>query len=82
MSAVVNPLSHRSRLLNGAAGLFGALVLYVLSIGPAACLATRSDALIPPLEKFYRPLLVAANWSSLDRLLERYVNWWEALGPN
>ena len=82
MSAFVNPVSHRSRLLNGAAGLFGALVFYVLSIGPAAYFATRSDILIPPLEKFYLPLLVAARWTSLHPLLERYVNWWEALGSN
>lgn len=62
--------------------LVGLLLLYVLSSGPAAYLATRSDILIPLFEKLYLPLIVASERASLHPLLERYVNWWEALNSN
>lgn len=74
-----NPRSLRSRLLTGAAALIMVPVLYALSSGPAAYLATWNDVLIPPVEKLYLPLILAADRASLLPLLERYVNWWEAL---
>ena len=70
-----NPVSLRSRLRNGTAVFVVALVLYILSSGPAAYLATKSDSLLPPFEKVYSPLIVASRWTSLHPLLERYVNW-------
>lgn len=79
---VKNPASIRSRLLTVAAVLVVALVLYVLSVGPAAYFATRSDILLSPFEKLYLPLIVASRWASLHPFLERYVNWWEALNSN
>jgi len=79
---VENRLALRRRLLTGAAVLVATLVLYVLSSGPADYLATRSDGLLPPFEKFYLPLIVAARSASLHPLLEQYVNWWEALSSN
>ena len=53
------------------------LPLYVLSIGPAAWIASRNPAMINAVEIFYFPLSLLARWFSPIRdFLEWYMELW------
>lgn len=66
------------RLLTGAVGFVGLLVLYALSVGPAIFVVGRVDAAagIPLIETLYYPLFVAVNRTPLERPLQAYMRWW------
>ena len=55
------------------------LVIYVLSIGPAAYLLNASGAGRPvkeTVERFYTPLFFLAEKTGTDRQLETYITYW------
>ncbi len=63
-------------------GVVGALVLYVLSVGPVGFAFARinphGDAPVWAKE-FYAPLIWLHDHTFLDKPLESYENWWENL---
>ena len=76
------PPSLRSRLLTGFAGLLGAFVLYLLSIGPARYVWERSVRSHRMIEKLYAPLDWALANTPLYPPLRAYSDWWALLaGP-
>ena len=76
------PPSLRSRLLTGLAGLLGAFVLYLLSIGPARYVWERSVRSHRMIEKLYAPLDWALANTPLYPPLRAYSDWWALLaGP-
>jgi hypothetical protein len=58
-----------------AMALFGALSLYVLSVGPVVRLSD-SNKLPSTFIKIYNPLFWVAHNTGLEEPLVRYVAWW------
>lgn len=53
-----------------------AVVLYVLSIGPAVRLADRLPVLGLALEWFYKPLAAVSYLGGQPTWLDTYLEWW------
>ncbi len=70
------PSSLRSRLLTGFAGLLGAFVLYVLSIGPVGYVSIRSGIQPKSVEYFYTPVGWLLEYTPLQQPMNRYIAWW------
>jgi len=73
------PPSLRSRFLTGFAGLLGAFVLYVLSIGPAGYVCVRNGIDPPFFHRFYTPAMWLMKNTLLREPLRRYDMWWTTL---
>ena len=70
------PPSLRSRLLTGFAGLLGAFVLYLLSIGPAGYVCVRAGVDPPAFHHFYIPAIWLMQNTPLREPIRRYDMWW------
>jgi hypothetical protein len=70
------PVGNRSRPLVVSVTVIAFLAVYVLSIGPAAMLAdkTNSNFLTAIVGFFYSPLLFLPDWARAP--IKDYVNWW------
>ena len=71
-----NPTSLRRLLLRAAATLLALLLLYPLSVGPAAYLMAKLRVHPPLLYRFYAPLAWAINGTPLLKLGNDYIEWW------
>ena len=76
------PPSLRSLITRMACTLIGLLLLYVLSIGPVACVSNRFEFYQQQVGPFYTPLIGVAQYIGLMPALEAYVNWWQGLAPS
>lgn len=52
------------------------LLLYALSIGPAAVVATKYPKCEPALSEFYFPVGWLANHTALEKPLQIYIDSW------
>lgn len=68
--------SHAGRL---SVVIVGALLLYVLSIGPVVAIVAKSGlphAWVKPMEILYAPLIWVCEHTRLRVPMEHYVGWW------
>jgi hypothetical protein len=56
-------------------GVAAAMLLYVLSIGPAASLASHLGS-VKMFASVYRPVVWTASKLNMGGPLTRYINWW------
>jgi hypothetical protein len=54
-------------------------ILYTLSIGPAHYFIRRTDKGVRPYVRAYTPVIWLHDHTSLEKPLERYLQWWGAL---
>ena len=72
-----HPTSPRHLLGRVAATLLALLVMYVLSVGPAVCVAIKLEFSFRAVDHFYAPLLWATEAPPLQQLRYDYVRWWQ-----
>ena len=72
-----HPTSPRHLLGRVAATLLALLVMYVLSVGPAVCVALKLGFKFRAVDRFYAPLLWATEDPPLRQLRDEYVRWWQ-----
>ena len=76
-----HPTSPRKLLLRVAATLLALLLLYVLSIGPAAYVVVKAHNYSKGALRFYAPLIWAIKGTPLEMPIVEYVGWWLRLAP-
>ena len=74
-----NPTSLRRLLLRAAATLLAVVVLYALSVGPAAYLEVKLRSSPMEVPSFYAALFLATQDPPLEQLRNGYVRWWVKL---